>query len=479
MNIKIANLWYHIQSSFWFLPSLMASAAILLALITTAIDGALAGGTHTDQWWIYGGGPEGARSILSAITSSMITVAGVVFSITIVVLSQASSQFGPRLIRNFMNIRSNQMVLGAFVATYMYGMLVLGTVKQSGGADSVPNISVSITIVLAFVSLGVMIYFIHNVSETIQAQNIIARVHRDLENAVSRIFPQPRQTGDSLAPPPIHRDYTIPDPCDREVCAVHAAGSGYLQAVDDDALMVLAVEHDLLIHLGYRPGHFVTRGSRLATVWPGDRVDETLSTKINGLCIVGTERTLEQDVEYAISQMVEVAVRALSPGINDPITAMTCIDWLGETLCRLANRRMPESHRFDDNHRLRVIFKTFTFAGMVDSAFNMIRQNAQAVPAVSIHLLEAIATVAAQTPEPADREVLMRHAAMVTEGCSQALTAEEDRRDLEARYAAATAALGDAQRDASDLAAASETENRDGQRRPGSTAFRTQRNENQ
>jgi hypothetical protein len=141
------------------------------------------------------------------------------------------------------------------------------------------------------------------------------------------------------------------------------------------------------------------------TVWPGEKVDETLSRKINAIFIVGPERTLEQDVEFAISQLVEIAVRALSPGINDPITAVTCIDWLGAILCQLANRKMPASHRYDEQNRLRVICKPFAFEGMVDAAFNMIRQNSHSVPAVSIHLLETIATVAAQTRNSDNRAV--------------------------------------------------------------------------
>jgi uncharacterized membrane protein len=211
--------------------------------------------------------------------------------------------------------------------------------------------------------------------------------------------------------------------------------------VDDDALMRIAIEENLLIHLGYRPGNFITQGSVLVTVWPGKSVDEKLSKKINAIFIVGAERTLEQDVEFAISQLVEIAVRALSPCINDPITAITCIDWLGAGLCQLANRKMPLSHRYDEDNRLRVICKPFAFEGMVDAAFNMIRQNSQSVAAVSIHLLETIATVAAQTIRKEDRAALLRHAAMVAHGCKETLSADNDRKDLEKRYEAVVKTL--------------------------------------
>ena len=441
MRIKIRNFWYRLQESFWFLPAVMAGAAILLSFVTIAIDKVFLYREGAQHWWIYSGGPDGARTVLSVIAGSMITVAGVVFSITIVVLSLASSQFGPRLIRNFMNVRANQMVLGTFVSTFIYGVLVLRTVNATVEARFVPGLSVTITVVMSLLSLGVLIYYIHNVSESIQAQNIIARVRRDLDNAVDRIFPEKLGQEEDLSSGPTNRDYDIPTRCDREVCQVKAEHSGYLQAVDNDELMRIAVEEKLLIHLGYHPGNFITRGSVLVTVWPGDRVDETLSGKINAIFIVGPERTLEQDVEFAISQLVEIAVRALSPGINDPVTAITCIDWLGAGLCQLANRKMPSSHRFDEESRLRVICKPFLFEGMVDAAFNMIRQNSHSVAAVSIHLLETIATVAAQTHRKEDRVALLRHAAMVVRGCKEKLSADDDLEDLEKRYEAAVEIL--------------------------------------
>ena len=437
MRQKVKNLWYRLQANFLFVPATMALGAILLAATTAAIDNSAVGQKLSVRWLFYSGEADGARAVLSTIAGSMITIAGVVFSITIVVLTLASSQFGPRLVKNFMNVRANQMVLGTFVATFIYGILVLGTVNGTTEKPFVPGLSVTTAIVMSLGSLAVLIFFIHSVSESIQAQNIIARVRRDLEKAVDRIFPEKLGTATDPAHGPIERDYDIPTTCDREVCQVRAARSGYLQSVETEALMEIAVEGDLLIHLGHRPGNFVTRGSVLVTVWPGEKVDEALAEKINAIFILGAERTLEQDVEFAISQLAEIAVRALSPGINDPITAITCIDWLGATLCQLNTRKMPATHHYDGQSRLRLICKTFTFAGMLDAAFDMIRQNAYAVPAVSIRLLETIATVLAQTHLQEDRDALLRQAAMVAHGCRLNLPSEHDRADLDRRYQAA------------------------------------------
>ena len=174
----------------WFLPALLAAAAILLSFLTTAIDKSFLYHESAQRWWLYSGGPDGARAVLSVIAGSMITVAGVVFSITIVVLSLASSQFGPRLIRNFMNVRSNQLVLGTFVATFTYSILVLRIVNATPEARFVPSLSVNLSIMMSLASLGVVIYFIHSIAESIQAQNIIDRVHQDLDEAIDRIFPE-------------------------------------------------------------------------------------------------------------------------------------------------------------------------------------------------------------------------------------------------------------------------------------------------
>jgi uncharacterized membrane protein len=444
MNVnltKIYNIWYRLKANFLFLPALMATGAMLLALVTITIDRLWIDMEGVWPWLIYSSGPEGARQVLGVIAGSMMTVAGVVFSITIVVLSLASSQFGPRLIKNFMEVKSNQMVLGTFVATFIYSILVLHSVNGEEGERFVPHFSVSIDVVLSVVSLGVLIYFIHTISQSIRAENIIARVRRDLAQAIDRIFPEEALSEDASSNRRTPDDYVIPTTCSRDACQVKAEHSGYLQAVDREALLNIAVQENLLVYLGYRPGEFITAGSNLVTVWPGDKVDASLAGHLNAACIVGAERTLEQDVEFAISQLAEIAVRALSPGINDPITANTCIDWLGVTLSQLARRKMRASHLFDKKSRLRVIRKTFQFDGMLDAAFNMIRQNSRTVETVSIHLLEALATIAAQTTREADRSALRRHMDMVADECRNSFAGDQDLRDLEQRYQIALAAL--------------------------------------
>ncbi|HAJ59616.1 MAG TPA: DUF2254 domain-containing protein, partial [Cyanobacteria bacterium UBA8543] len=183
----------------------------------------------------------------------------------------------------------------------------------------------------------------------------------------------------------------IPVGFDREASPILATSSGYLQAIDNDKLMKIAQSKDLLVRLKHRPGKFVVQGSELVRVWPGERVNKTLSQQLNEAFILGKQRTEQQDVEFCVNQLVEVAIRAISPAVNDPFTAIRCIDQLSAGLCRLAEREFPSPYRYDDDNNLRVIADPVTFAKLTDDAFNQIRQYSKPDVAVRIRMLEAIA----------------------------------------------------------------------------------------
>ena len=406
----------------------------ILSLATIRLDRA----TADRNWiatlgWTFTRGPEGSRAVLSTVAGSMMTITSVAFSITIVALQLASSQFGPRLLRNFMRDRVNQAALGTFIATFTYCLLVLRTVNGTENERFVPHLSVTLGLLLALASLGMLIYFFHHAAASIQADNVIAEVGRELHHAIDRLFPECLGHGEPGGAPGRDGD-DMPAGFDHESSPVLSEHGGYIQAIDVEGLLSLAVERDLIVRVSRRPGKFVIAGGELAQVWPGDRLDNELAGAVRGAFYLGAQRTLTQDVEFAIDQLVEVAVRALSPGVNDPFTAIACVDRLGETLCTLAGREIPSPYRYDDDGRLRAVADVSTLPGMVDAAFHQVRQASRGNAAVTFRLLETIGEVAGRTRDPDFLAALRRHADLVHRGSQEALPEQRDREEADERY---------------------------------------------
>ncbi|MEN9518252.1 MAG: hypothetical protein RLZZ381_840 [Cyanobacteriota bacterium] len=431
-NVKLGKLWDSLHSSYWFLPTIFTLLAIALAFTMLWLDRQGYYGPLEKWGWIYTGGANGAREVLSAVSSSTIGIAATAFSITIVALQLASSNFGPRLLRNFMQDTGNQIVLGTFIGTFIYSLLVLRTIRGDGDDyDSfVPQLSVTVGLLLAIASIGVLIYFIHHATTIIQVSHVISETHADLDSAIDRLFPEKIGQGEFQLKQPVEQ---IPADFDSNVYKVKSKGNGYLQAIDDEELMKLACKHDLLLRLNYRPGQFIIKGSELMMVYSRERITRKLVKNLDDAFILGKERTEQQDIEFPIEQLVEIALRAISPAVNDPFTAIRCIDRLGAGLSRLAQRNFPSPYRYDNNKNLRVIAERVTFVGLVDTAFNQIRQYGKSDIAVTIRLLEAIATIAHYTSTQQEREILLRHAEMIGRGSQQAISEELDKKDIEER----------------------------------------------
>jgi uncharacterized membrane protein len=401
----------------------MSFVAVLLSIAMIQLDEAATPRLLNRLSWVYAGGPEGARAVLSTIAASMITVAGVTFSITIVALTLASQQFGPRLLRNFLRDVGNQVVLGTFVSTFLYCLLVLRTVRGSDDAEFVPHLAVTVGVALAMLSLGVLIFFIHHVATSIQASRIIANVADDLEGAIDRLFPEtigedatsadgPRASAE--APGRVHG-----------ARAVIARTTGYVQAIDADGLMNIAREHDLVVRVHATPGSFVRKGSVLLTVPPGPgHLDDK---SFHDVFIIGSDRSGTQDVTFFIDQLVELAVRALSPGINDPGTARLCIDRLEQALCHLGGRRIPSAERYDDDGHLRVLACPLTFADVVENAFDEIARYGRSSVSVTCRLLEAVRNVGSCVKREAHRSALLREATVLAAGVRDVPLSDRDR----------------------------------------------------
>ncbi|MBD2090219.1 DUF2254 domain-containing protein [Microcoleus sp. FACHB-1515] len=427
-NTKLAKYWDALRSSYWFLPTLIAGVDFALALGLLEIDRS---GKAPGWWWLYTGGPDGARSMLSTIASSMATVAGTAFSITIVALQLAASNFGPRLLRNFMQDIGNQVVLGTFIGTFLYCLLVLRNIRSEDFNQFVPQLSVTIGIGLAIVSVLVLIYFIHHASTIIQAAHVIEGASQEFDRAIDRLFPEQIGQRAQHDQKPIKG---IPNDFEARSTSAFSLHKGYLQAIDDDELMQIACQADVLLWLKTQPGRYLIEGSPIALIYPKEHYSPALTKRINQALIFGKERTEQQDIAFPIEQLVEIALRAISPAVNDPFTAIRCIDRLGAGFSQLVQRDWPSPYRYDKLHQLRVIAEPIKLESLFDRAFSPIRQYAQSDSAVTLHLLDAIALIALHTKTPNQKRILRHHAAMIWRGSQQGLSEECDRADVEQRY---------------------------------------------
>jgi uncharacterized membrane protein len=436
MRTRLLSTWESIHTSFWFIPTLMTLGAIGLSLLTLYLDEFVSFKAARTWELIYPGSAQGARLLLSTIAGSVITVTGATFSITIVALTLASSQFGSRVLRNFMADRGNQVVLGTFVATFIYCLLILRVIRAGDGNDAatVPRLAVTGGIVLALVSFSVLIYFFHHAATSLQAERLIGSIFRELLDIIEDVFPA--EPPDEPAP-----EQTIRLDHDADARSVSARHNGYLRSVEVETLLHLAGAQDLIIQVERRPGSFITEQSPLARVTGAGRDDPQVHERIRQAFLLGSSRTLEQDAEFPVQQLVDIALRALSPGLNDAYTAVVCTDRLGAALCHLNSRHAPPRHRRDQEGRIRLILDTYTYEGMVDAAFDQIRQNAAGSVSVCIHLLEVLRTVAATTRTPEQRRVLRQHVEMVHRAGLPAAQEQKDRDDLEERFQAATREL--------------------------------------
>lgn len=438
-RLRLRSLLTELLSTLWFIPTLMVFSVFTLHLVTLEVDQRI---DDPGLEILYDGGPEGARELLGTIAGSIITVAGVAFSVTIVALSIASSQFGPRLLQTFMRDTGSQVVLGTFIATFMYCLLVLRQVK-GGPSDAapdefVPAISITLSLALALVSVGMLIYFINHIATIIQGWHVVSRIGGDLLSSTRKLFP-----GGIGHPPAESHDAEadIPDDFDNRCIEVDADRGGYVMGIDGRKLMDLACEHDVILRIEKRPGHYVIPGTGLMRVWPAKNFRPGLVREARRSFILGPQRTVGQDVEFAVEQLVEIAVRALSPGINTPSLAVTCLNQLATGLAHLAREDMPSPYRYDDSGRLRVIAWPSGFGDIVDAAFNEIRQYGASSVAVSVRLLEIIEALAAEVSNPEERDVLLRQAEMTRKISQERTQAAPDREDIEDAFTRAARAL--------------------------------------
>jgi uncharacterized membrane protein len=421
-----------LRNNLWLIPALESLAAVALFAVTVSLDEAAFHGELRLPPWVISGSPDAARQILASLGGAIITVVGVVFSVMIVALTLASQQFGPRMLRTFIRDRGSQLTLGTFVATFFYAMLTLISI----GSTFVPHLSVTVAIALTAIDLGVLIYFIHHIATAIQLPAVIVGIARDLGKAID-VETGPGPPNGSPAPRP-----QLNGPSAEVLLArlgrfgrvVAAPTGGYLRFVRHATLVRIAAEHDAVIQLHHRPGHFLTKGHPMATVWPSEAA-LAIAHRLEKVHITGPLRTLSQDIAFGVDQLVEIAIRALSPAVNDTFTALTCIDWLGDSLCKIAVEWHPESCHLDELGTIRLITAPVSYERLVQRSFEKIRQASDSMPAVLIRQLDALSKVMTIAP-PGRSQVILDQAAMIARVGERTVPEPADQADITTQYQA-------------------------------------------
>ncbi len=423
-----------LRTNFWLVPSLEVLASIALFWATLEVDRAVYHGTLRLPTWVENGSADTAREILLAVAAAIMTVIGINFSVTIVTLTLASTQFGPRMLRNFIRDRGTQLTLGTFVATAVYCVLVLVSIGPAEHGVFVPHLSVTVVFLLVLADLAVLIYFLHHIAVQIQLPFVIASIANDLTGYLDVRQPDIRMSSGG------EQDDTeeiaaLIDTIESSGAKIRTPKGGYLQAIRYDKLIRIASAADAVVHLPYRPGNFLVEDRELAAVWPPEAADR-IARSLERAQITGPVRTLAQDPAFGIDQLVEIAIRALSPAVNDTYTALACVDWLGNTLCKLARVWSPALVYRDRAGAIRVVCDQVSYENLVQRSFTKIRQASRGMPALLMRQLEALTAIMEQTNDADQARVLMDQAAMIQRANLESVPEEADQADVERRYSA-------------------------------------------
>lgn len=444
MKVRLINLWDLFRSSFWFVPALMVIGAGLLAHTMCRLDESLTSAGVQVPWMTTTA--QAARSTLSSIAGATIALAGVVFSITVLTLSIASSQYGSRIIRNVMAGSIADLVIGQYVGTSLYCLLVLRMVRDPDVISTafVPHYATAVGLILGVISLVMLIWFVHHVATAIQAPKLVEGVACDLNDAVERLFPDRIGEQVETEQDSVDESEKLRAELGVEAFAIRSDAEGYVEGIDGDGLVAVARHYDAVLTLDCKPGDFVTLDQPVARLWWNDNsmtageaeeCEQAASDAVNRVVLLGARRTPRQDVGFAAWELVEIAVRALSPGINDPFTAMNCIDRLGAALGRLAEREQPTRVRLDESGELRVLVtEADGFPEVLNDSFNQIRQYGVDSVAVSIRMLEALTKIAQHATRNGDLEAIARQAEALRDAYAVQHSVDADLADFDRRY---------------------------------------------
>jgi uncharacterized membrane protein len=382
MLARLSTLWEQIRTSLWAVPLAMSCVAVAAAFLAIKIE--IRQGDDP-VWFLYSGSAL-APEFLSNLVSAMITMTTLAISITMVVLALAAQQLGPRLIRTFMGDRRTQLALGLFTSTVIYLLLVLRSIDGTG--KNIPNLAVTMGTGLVLLSMVSLLLFVHHLARSIIADNIIERVGNEIDVNAERLLPAKAAKA---------AQQSLPSPGSGASVALDK--DGYVQAVDQSALVKAACEAGCIVRLLIHAGDHVVAGLPVARVQPAGAGGDRLQRAIEDSILIGSERTPVQDIEFSIRQMVELGLRALSPGINDPFTAMATLDRLQVSIARIMRRHEFPLHICDADGEVRLVLPNASFEGLVEASFGQFRHYAAGAPAVLLRLAECIAELLALADE--------------------------------------------------------------------------------
>lgn len=435
MNTRLRQSWQQLQESLWFVPGIMVLFSFGLAYGLVEFD-------DTTDWQgakqfplLFGNGADGARGMLSAIASSMLTVAALAFSLTLATITQVSSQYSPRVLRNFMRDRINQFIMGYFVSVFAYCLLVLGTIRNADEGKFVPATAVLVGLLLALGGVAALIFFIHHIAESLQTGTIVQHIYQETGKAMDNLFPD--RFGEPVDDPQKAEEALRYADEQTGWYPVKARRAGYLQLINTEALLNWATRHRVVVRIEKEMGSFVGEDTVLLNVRSGmerpDPQEADWPDDLLSLINIGRHRNIEQDVAFGIQQLVDITLKALSPGINDTTTAIMAVDYLGAIGERLAQREFPARIRSDGQH-LRVLLRSADFATYIQLAFDLPRINSKGNYAVFRRLLRALALVNSAINSNDRKPVLKRQVELLVTYAHQTLTTDYEKENFQALY---------------------------------------------
>jgi uncharacterized membrane protein len=409
-RVTARHTWDRLRVSFWFAPAILALMAVLLAWTMYRLDGQIPNELLANSRFILSGDVDQLRTTLVTIATTVLATAGVVFTLLTLPLSTVAAQYGSRLLRVFLGDRTTQFVLGMFVGTFVYCVAAATAIQPVEIEPDAPQITASVGLLLMMATFATLILLVQHISTMLQAPNIAAAAGAELRGVVGVENAADLRSGEIADQPPSVIGIALTE---AEAYPVRSRHVGYIQTLDPEILLTIAQERDLVVRLVHKPGDYVWEGEEIALVSPVSRFNAQLEKQLRRSIRIGNQRTPTQDVECAVNQLVEMAVRAMSAAINDPFTAMTCLDHIGNGLVLFAQQGGENLNTYDRAGQLRLVFEPVTFEELLHDAFDMLRHASCDNATVLLYMLDVIDTIGKETTTPEHWQLLLEHARLI------------------------------------------------------------------